>query len=117
VFKDPSIVDLTLITDSLHNHPLLKPVIAYPYYILFSAATIYHTCYGIQKSWTLLTHSAPRVPTKVWKPLGLVGLVWMSVTVLAVAGWFEEVHVVRSKDWHALHEAMFQLLGISAWVS
>ena len=111
--NDPSIVDLTLITEILTNNPLVPSAAALVSYTLFTASTLYHGLYGIQKACQTLFGMRPLVQPRYWKRIAVGLTVWSAIVVLAVAGYFENVTILRAAEWHSLHQKMYGLIGIS----
>ncbi len=111
--KDPSIVDLTLVTEFLTNNPLVPSAVALVSYTLFTASTLYHGLYGIQKACQTLFGMRPFVQPRFWKRIAVGLTLWSAIVVLAVAGYFENVTVLRAAEWHYVHQKMYGLIGIA----
>ncbi|KAJ3107775.1 hypothetical protein HDU96_007780 [Phlyctochytrium bullatum] len=113
--KDPSSVDLTMVTLTLDTgHNLIPGVVFHIYYVLFSSFALYHTVYGLVRSFDLLESlririRPPRVIPSKWNMifLAIVGLSMM--TVLAVGGWFQRVRIPKMHQFEQLENILLSI--------
>ncbi|RKO87430.1 hypothetical protein BDK51DRAFT_38363 [Blyttiomyces helicus] len=104
VLPDPTIIDLTYITHTLSQHP----IVGYTYLLVFGASGLYHSLYGVHQSLSLLGALPPhrRVRPGTWHKVA-VGLgVAVGVASLAMGGMFERIDVPRRESWEAVEAGM-----------
>ena len=111
--KDPSVVDLTIITNALTAHPLVPSWIFIPLYVLFTSSILFHTLFGIQRSFQLLNvKSIFKLNTNSWKWILGIGSVLSGLTVLGVSGFFETILIPKHAIWESLHASMMNSIGM-----
>ncbi|KAJ3280834.1 hypothetical protein HK104_000380 [Borealophlyctis nickersoniae] len=107
VLPDPSIVDLTLATESMIRYPGTFHI----YYTILGAAGVYHTLYGIQQALLNLGVLRPsqRFKPGRWTKVSYVTLALMASTALAVGGAYETIPMPLAAKWELLNEALVSL--------
>ncbi|KAJ3219625.1 hypothetical protein HDU67_000113 [Dinochytrium kinnereticum] len=98
--KNPSAIDLTMVTQSLNTrHDFFMGVFFHFYYIAFSTFSMYHMIFGMVRSVEILNLkkyiSVPRMVPSKWNAIVLATLGLMTVTTLAVGGWFQKVPIPK----------------------
>ena len=104
-------VDLTLITHFLNHHKILPKIVTYAFYSIGTGCALFHTLYGIQKSFNLLIKTNPFAifsfkyfKTILWGCCAL-GL----ISVLAIGGAFENIDEYKFAVWEEMEDKMFSL--------
>ncbi|KAJ3098940.1 minichromosome maintenance- protein [Phlyctochytrium planicorne] len=99
-WENPHNIDLSLVTFTLDTrHNFFLGAAFHIYYILFSSLAMYHMIYGMVRAIEILElkryFSVPRMVPSKWRTIAVAVLGLMTLTVMAIGGWFQKIRVLR----------------------
>ncbi|KAJ3020042.1 hypothetical protein HKX48_001400 [Thoreauomyces humboldtii] len=106
VFMDPTIVDLTFITQTLNGQ---VKWLYFPYFAAFGTAGIYHTAYGVQQVLGSLRVVRRRMKPGVWTGILVASSIAMTTALVAMSGAFEHIPIPLASKWKQLDDAVLQV--------
>ena len=102
LFKDASIVDLTIVTSSINR----SRYVYLPAYMLLATAGLYHSMYGINLALQILRLKNLKLESKTWLRIFNLSAAVAVMTVLAISGLGENVPISHPIEFDQVHNSI-----------
>jgi hypothetical protein len=94
ILDDPSIIDLTLITNTLWKYP----VIFHVYYVILGTFGMYHSLYGINLSLRYFNLTNSRFTRTTWINIFGILAALSTITIASLSGFWYDIEIPFAKE-------------------